>query len=232
MITMYYYKYSDRIKSFFVIILPFIGFFLITSTVIFILYWETIGREKYLYEDIIVLNENVECGEVISLENLKEIKIEKDKIVSGIVKEKMEIVNFTAKHFIPAKIQLHPSFFKSPDILIDEDKFIFELLSNNIYSIPDSIRRKDKIYIVPYNTGRNEVGKKPLLETTAVYVKDSSNREVVDVGEGERENGSSKVSNIEIIVDSEEFQILMENIAAGNKFVIIYRNTREEKNEY
>lgn len=65
--------------------------------------------------------------------------------------------------------------------------------------------------------------KKPILQTTVIYVKDSANREVVDVDGGKRLDASSQVASIEIVCTKDDITKLEKKIAEGKKLIIVYR---------
>ncbi|PMC36256.1 hypothetical protein CJ195_15700 [Bacillus sp. UMB0899] len=131
-----------------------------------------------------------------------------------------------------------------------EGEAIRPIMSEMIYAQPGSLRRKDRIDIylvdeafVKESNNTNVDGvrepeadasilKKPLLENvTVVYAKDSSNREVTnEVGEGtakssesERLNATGTISDLEVILNEEDFQKLMKEIIENkNKLYITY----------
>lgn len=221
---MYFFRYYDKFNRFLVTILPFIGIFFIIIAMIAVWYWELSGREKYLYEEVVVLNKNINKGQEVELLNIKSKKIEKNNIIEDCIRDSSEIIGLQARHFIPADVQLHKSYFESSEILIKPTEFVVKIPSNWIESVPDSVRRKDRIVLIPYN-GKNK--RSPILETVALYVKDSSNREVVNVGNNERFNGSSKVDSIEIKATMDEFILIQQQIAKGFKFIILYTNNKK-----
>jgi hypothetical protein len=61
-----------------------------------------------------------------------------------------------------------------------------------------------------------------LLSCTIVYVKDSSNREVITTSKDERFDGSSQVAEVEIIATLEKIQKLKDSADSGNRFIILY----------
>lgn len=65
--------------------------------------------------------------------------------------------------------------------------------------------------------------KEPILQTTVIYVKDSANREVVDIDGGKRLDASSQVSSIEIVCTKDDITKIEEKIAEGKKLVLVYR---------
>lgn len=65
--------------------------------------------------------------------------------------------------------------------------------------------------------------KEPIIQTSVIYVKDSANREVVDVDGGNRLDASSQVSSIEIVCTKDDITKLEKKIAEGKKLIIVYR---------
>lgn len=70
---------------------------------------------------------------------------------------------------------------------------------------------------------KKQVGS-PIVSTTVAFVKDSSNKEVIDTNNNDRMNGSGKIASIEVILTQQQFQVLKASSDAGNKFVIMYGN--------
>lgn len=62
-----------------------------------------------------------------------------------------------------------------------------------------------------------------IFNTTVVFVKDSTNREVTDTNGKERLDGSSQVSAIEIICTRSDTQILESSVLNGKKLIVVYR---------
>lgn len=65
--------------------------------------------------------------------------------------------------------------------------------------------------------------KKPILQATVIYVKDSANREVVDVDGGKRLDASSQVSSIEIVCTEDDIVKIEKKVAEGKKLILVYR---------
>lgn len=135
----------------------------------------------------------------------------------------------------------------SRELSLPVDRFVFKIPSSWIYAVPSSIRRGDDILLyevdaridqsisqsvvnngedLPTYQGRPDIdvgSGKPVLEATVIYVKDSSNREVVDVAGRERLDGSSQVSSIEIVSTSDDVAKLEQKVIEGKKFILVYR---------
>lgn len=65
--------------------------------------------------------------------------------------------------------------------------------------------------------------KDPIIQTTVIYVKDSANREVVDVDGGKRLDASSQVSSIEIVCTKDDIAKIENKVAEGKKLILVYR---------
>lgn len=69
-----------------------------------------------------------------------------------------------------------------------------------------------------------------LFTTNVAFVKDSSNKEVVTTSAQDRIDGSSSIENIEIIVTTDELEMLEDQIKVGAKLIIMYSN-RDTENQ-
>lgn len=115
-----------------------------------------------------------------------------------------------------------------------------------IYAQPGSLRRKDviDIYLIskqaieakengPTSTSEKNISPdnslKPFLQDVkVVYVKDSGNKEVVTATDekvlsdkDERLNGTSQISDLEVILDNEDFSKLMKEVVDGQSQLYI-----------
>ncbi|MGQ4669190.1 hypothetical protein ACUIJN_25940, partial [Metabacillus halosaccharovorans] len=124
-----------------------------------------------------------------------------------------------------------------------EGEAIRPLMSDMIFAQPGSLRRKDTIDIylvdnalieqdaeditdgVRAETVKNLLKEPVLKDVKVVYVKDSSNREVTnDIGEektttktSERLNATGTISDLEVILNEEDFQKLMKEVIENDK---------------
>lgn len=222
-----------------------------------IYFWESIGREKLLYESVLVVNKDVNKGDVITKETLGYMKTEETKFIKDAIRDPKEVLGKQATHFIPAKAQIHKTYIDDGVITTKKDELIFRIPNDWLVAIPSSIRRKDEIILYSINednlnakvnisyekenteekdkeninlyVNREQVEQLPgtkVINTTVAFVKDSANREVVDVGDKERINGSSQVNSLEIIATSEQIEKLKEYKNKGNKFLVMFKEKR------
>ncbi|MCM3443578.1 MULTISPECIES: hypothetical protein [Metabacillus] len=131
-----------------------------------------------------------------------------------------------------------------------EGEAIRPLMSDMIFAQPGSLRRKDTIDIylvdnalieqdaeditdgVRAETVKNLLKEPVLKDVKVVYVKDSSNREVTnDIGEektttktSERLNATGTISDLEVILNEEDFQKLMKEVIENDKKLYITYN--------
>jgi len=220
--------------------------------------WETVGREAYLYKDVLVAAKDIKKGDIIDSSCLTYIKIEESKMISNPVVDPDEIITKAAKHFIPKNTQLTKDYFDDPVLVLNEDEFIFKVPNDWVVAVPSSIRRKDTVYFyeipqkyisyddtsesntlntmpyrITYDEWLNDLSQGiidtkydgrvqlPLFSCTVAYVKDSSNREVVNVGSTERFDGSAQISSIEIVITLKELRAMELSLEKGNKFIIL-----------
>lgn len=250
---MYEVIYLNNVKAIFSnfskAVLPVIGILLFVSLAFLMIYWETSGRERFMYKPVIVLKEDVTAGTVLNDDSLLAVQwVEYDNVIDGSIIDPELVIGRAASHFIPKGTQLHPNYFEDKDLILQPGQYIFKIPNDWIYSVPDSLRRKDIITIVET---KNETPKEimngqesnnmnlntytpdkagdlvpilggSLFETITSYVKDANNREVVTVSLNDRYDGSSKINSVEVIITLEQFKKMKASVANGNKFVIMY----------
>ena len=222
-------------------------------------YWVKYGQEQFVYKRVITTNAEITKGTVITKDMLKVSKFDEGNIINGSLVDASSIIGMASKQYIPRNSQITLDFFDNPDIVVDENQYVFQIPDEWIYAFPSSLRRKDEIYfyaielnnisgmnqtIQPDNSNDTEatVSEPHILSTeqsnklseklnndesfikaSVAYVKDSANREVVDSGSNERYDGSSQISNIEIIATLDQVNTLERYIDNGYKFIILYK---------
>lgn len=199
--------------------------------------WETYFRDNLMYEQVVALSTDKEKGEIITENDLHTINVEVNS-VGGAIKKKEQIIGKATLVDIPSNIPISEYYFADPDITPLKDQFIMAIPSDWIYGFPQSVRAKDKLFFYEVKAGGSvaddliiENNDRPAIENSgeyefvyssiARYVKDGSNREVVNMGET-RDEGSSTVSQIEVIITKEELKDLENRIKKGSKFIILY----------
>lgn len=220
----------------------YIGIFLFLLVIIGIYFWEVYGREQLLYSNVYVTSVDLFPGDTLTADKVTLVKLEQEFLVKNSIttnNDLSNIIGYEAKHFIPANSQVIKDFFDIPEIVLNDDEYICPIPSDWIMAFPQSLRRKDTVSLFAVTASVNKEkakdysiedikymikDKEPLFSTTVAYVKDSSNREVIDVKEsGERMDASSKINSVELVMDAKKFEVLNNFYEAGYKFVIMYR---------
>lgn len=210
-------SFRNKIRKNAMVIAPVIGIITIILMISLVWYWETSGRELYFYNEIIVLNSEVNKGTIITNELLSTKKVENDSINEGVVLNTNEIIGLEAKHYVPKETELHINYFESQSLLNRENAYIVRIPNEWLYSIPNTLRRKDTIVFYPVNT-KDAV----ILKTQVAYVKDSGNREVQTVNTENRLDGSSIITEVSVVATLDEFKRLESTVLNGNKLIIMY----------
>ena len=241
------FKYK-RFKASKIIAVLGVVFILISASLVF--FWETEGREHFLYRQVIVMAGSVEAGTTITADMLGVKSIDSGTIIEEAITDKASVIGKKAAHFIPGRSQLNQTYFENESIVLATDEYIFTIPDEWIITLPNSLRSGDIIYFYPVKmpdekdeskeTGGSErkVSEKDvsdiskeavedyILESVVAYLKDSGNREVVTVSEEERYDGSSKIASLEIIAELEDISYL-QNLAENNyKFIILYKDSQ------
>ena len=224
------FKNKEKLKRKFGIV-----FFIVVILLIFS--WERGGRESFMYQDIIVLNKDVEANQVITERMLGVIKVDKSTLIKDAITNPDDIIGMETTTFIPRALPLSKKFFETQEMSVGNGRYIFSIPDDWIYSYPQSLRRGDNVYfysikkrveteVDPYMALNNTyedivVPKTPILKTKVAYVKDSSNREVVDTSV-DRMDGSAVVGKLEVVVNDADYQKLLNSYKDGNVLLVLY----------
>lgn len=242
---------SSKIKNLATYIFPVLGVIIMVAFLGIVWFWESYGREMYLYKEVIIAKDDIKQGTIIKAEMLRKSKEEASRITSNAITNPKDVLGYAAKIQIPKNAQIDKAYIENPEMLLEKDQYIFKLPNEWIKAVPNTLRRKDKGYIYLVNSQlfnidsrRNEAENsdgsttptypgnqgniaietdKDIIETQIAYVKDSANREVVTLSDQERIDGSSTISEVEVILTMEEFQSIERAVAEGYKIMIMYK---------
>lgn len=241
------FKYR-RFKASKIIAVVGVVFILVSASLVF--FWETEGREHFLYRQVIVMSANVEAGTTVTNDMLEIKSIEEGTIIEEAITEEASVIGKKTAQFIPGRSQLNQTYFEDENIVLATDEYIFTIPDEWIITLPNSLRSGDIIYFYPVKTvdkkdetmeagsstsrksGEDisgiskEAEEDYVLEAVVAYLKDSGNREVVTVSEEERYDGSSKIATVEIIAQLEDISYLQTLAENNYKFIILYKDNR------
>ena len=230
-------KYSITRRKKGTLIFAILGIVLMLASIITIYWWETTGRVQFLYSEVLVLNQSVEANTAITEDMLDLVKIDSGNFIEGAVVDKEKVIGKITAHYIPKYSQLNLAYFIGEKVeAAKEDQYIFTIPPDWYLTFPNSLRRGDIIYFYPVkNLKLNEnissntsESKKIFMEEDMIkgeiaYLKDSGNREVVDIKGEKRYDGSANIASIEIITNWEDFSYLQGLVGENYKFIILYK---------
>ncbi len=221
-----------------------LGIVIMFAALVATYFWLTHGQAQLESVSLLVARKDIPRGTVIdnATNFFKPEKINLNSAVIGAIKpENINDLNGRiAEQFIPANGQIVTQTFSGNSVVLKDNEFVFKLPPSWVYSIPSSIRRGDKISIYEIDGKIDDMLNNPeeieektvqltkgkteaIFETTVVFVKDSTNREVTDTNGNERLDGSSQVSAIEIICTRNDTQILENSVLSGKKLIVVYK---------
>ncbi|MFV0518358.1 MAG: SAF domain-containing protein [Aminipila sp.] len=196
--------------------------------------WENFGREAFTYEAVIVFKDDIQKGTIIDKSQLAQLNVEKSSLIKNAITDPDKIIGKRSNTFIPRGGQLCKEFFSDPELVTGDGNNILSIPMEWIYSYPQTLRRGDLVhfYAIEKSLTENseygdvavgiEVGSEsPLISAKIAYVKDSSNREVIDVT-ANRMDGSAAVSGIEIVISEDKYKELKSAVEMGQIFIVMY----------
>lgn len=206
-----------------------IGILCILFAIVLFIGWETYGREAFTYKTVLVMNQDVKKGTIIDKSMLGLMKEDSTRVIPNGVTDPNKIIGKKTTAYIPRGLQLCGKWFSDPGLATGNGSYIFNLPMDWTFSYPQTIRRGDTLYFYAIDKSLVKDGIQlseldlgtPILSAKAAYVKDSANREVVDV-KSERIDGSAAISEIELVITDKKYEILKQNVEAGKVFILMY----------
>lgn len=200
-----------------------IGILLILIAIGCIFIWENYGREQLLFKEVIIAKENIYKNNTIKEQDIMICKIQEGIIPKNATHLPKEIIGKEAKQFIPKNSIIDRRFLGNPDIVLKRNEYVFKVPNHWIEAVPGSLRRGDKVIFYPFS---QEVGliQERIDSFVVAYVKDSGNREVMNVEsvELERLDGTSSISSMEIIITIDQLNTLKAYLEKDYKFLVLY----------
>lgn len=215
-----------------------LGVVIIILAIAGIFLWETYGREALTYTEVVVFRQDVQANQTVSLGLLATMKMPSSQLISDVVLHPEEILGKETACYIPKGLQLSKKFFQDEEMATGNGRYVFAVPTEWLYFYPQTLRRGDRVYFYAVPASDGEYIKTvnltatagsiipdniddAILSTRVAYVKDSANREVVDVTP-DRLDGSAAVSKIEVYINDEQYQLLKSSYEAGYQFIILY----------
>ena len=172
------------------------GLILICVSIMGIVGWEHWGKERFLYDEVLVLRENVKKGTVITeqMVDVKTMDIDEPCLEFS---EKEKIIGMQAAAFIHKGVPLFTAYFQEPDLMPDETKNRYGMClpTEWIASRPGALSRGDKVFLF--------FGKRMVTEADVAEV--------------------TKDGAVEIIVKKDQAAAICQVTADGGKLALLYQ---------
>ena len=202
---------------------------------------------------VVKANEEIQKSEKITADKITTERRPKDTLISNVVlaKDINSIIGIDTSQLIDGNSMISGNMLDVEEIVPNKERgeAIRPITKDMIYAQPGSLRRKDTvdIYLVnkdgstnmttdgssSKNSKNSEVASTSatpfLQDVKVVYVKDSGNKEVVsatseeNTDEDQRLNATSTISDLEVILNDDDFKSLMDQVLGkGAKLYITY----------
>lgn len=193
-----------------------IGMVIILATLISLGVWELWGRENLMYDRVLVLSSDMEKGQVVEKENLREKRVENANSQAIKSLDYKSLLGKETAHFIPKNTELFEEYFQEEEFNIEGkgDKMVFPIPKEWLLAYPDTIRRGDRALF--YYKG------KILCNCYVIHVRDGSNQEVNYSDHG-RLKSDSKAVSIEVVVDFQTLEKMKDITKDGEKLILLYQ---------
>lgn len=173
-----------------------LGLLLIGISVMGMIGWENWGKEKILYDEVLVLRENVKKGTVITEDMVDAKTMEMDEPCLKF-SEKEKIIGMQTTAYVHKGVPLFSAHFGVPDLIPDETKnrYGMSIPADWIASKPEALSRGDKVFLF--------FGKSLVTEADVTAV--------------------TKNGDVEIIVSKDQAASICQVTADGGRLALIYQ---------
>lgn len=206
---------------------PTIGIILIVLALAGGYYWETQGRQTYQQVEIPVTCVDIQKGEKLTKQMLKNVYLDKSSLVGGAIKgqDVHKIVDCQATQFIPANSQVVAGYFENTNSSLADNKSVFSLPASWIFSKSSTLRKGDWVEVY----GEEELFY--LGKYQVAFVKDQNDLEIENL-EGpyieknilERRASTGIIHHIELYCSLEDYGILLDYIKEkATGFLLVQR---------
>ena len=194
-----------------------VGVVLIVISLAGIIGWETFGREKIIYDEIIVLNESAEpyteiTDDMISLRRVYmpaqgALKPEDSEYLEGKI----------SSQYIQKGSELFQRYFIDKNDAIYDSEYVFSISVSSLLAYPKSVKRGDTVYLQLRNSN--------VLTSQVFCLKDASGNNIENIN---RATLSSPLETIELKISDDELEKISAMLDEGERFVMTYNERREQ----
>lgn len=185
-----------------------IGLAFIVLAITLLVLWETVGREKLLYREVLTAKAPIAAGTEINRDLFEGNEFLATTVLDNAITDETfeKIDGQLAKQYIPKGSQMIEDFIYQDDFYVAENESIYSIPSDWLSSFSSSIRRGD--YIDMYTSD----GSKKIGSYRVAFVKSQSVEEVTNITTQElnepldRTDATAPVSFVEIITTLPEYE--------------------------
>ncbi len=191
-----------------------IGILMMIIAISGIIYWETLGREKLLFSEILVFNQEVQPHTEITAEMLSKRSVYMPQEAVIDVSQAGDIIGMVCTQYIPRGAELFSEYFLQPELNVDEksDELVFSLETAKLVTFPRSIKKGDRIHIYCKN----------MYVTDTVVLRTMDGISEIHAGAAETEEGGRQIETIEVKVDERELMKLSELLSEDESLSVAY----------
>lgn len=173
-----------------------LGLLLICISLLGLIGWENWGKDYFLYDEVLVLRENVEKGTLIT-DNMVDVKVMEKDEPCFVFSDKEKVIGMQAAAFIHKGVPLFAEYFQEPGLAPDERKKLYGMClpTEWIASKPEALSRGDRVFLF--------FGKKMITSA-----------EVSAIG---------KEGSVEIVVEKQQAAEICQVTEAGGRLALIYQ---------
>lgn len=192
-----------------------IGIFVMITAISGIIYWETLGREKLLFSDILVLNRDVRPHTEITSDMLSKKSVYLPNMDAMSVQQAENLAGMVSVQYIHADTELFGEYFLREEQGVDEEsgEFVFSMETNKLAAYPRSIKKGDRIYIY--------AGDSCVLDTVVLRTMDGTRETAAGCEDFEEETGA-RIETIEIKLNETEIIKLSQFLSENEGLTVAY----------
>lgn len=192
-----------------------IGVVLILASIASMYTWERWGRDKYLYNEVLVYADDIDETEIITEGMLATKKVNYLPSSALTPKDINKIIGQAARSFLNKGSYVFTNQVEVAELSVDvnKDSYIMSLPKEWLGNCPTSIERGDDVYF--YSNGEL------ITKAKVSHVKDSTNQEVKSL-DPERLSLSANVGNVEVIVNASQIALLNNEEIKEEEVIVLY----------
>ena len=193
-----------------------IGIVLIFVSLAGIIGWEMFGRDQIIYDEIVVLNQDVEAYTTITADMLSSRKVYHPSNEVLRVEVAEQLVGTVSTQFIPKDVELVVRYFEPKNSMISASEYVFSLPVESLLAYPRSLSKGDTVYL--------QYREDAVFSSQVLCLKDANGNDITNVN---RETLSAPFETVELKISYNELEEIAALLDDGAKMILTY-NTIEK----